>query len=93
MVDAFEEAYKNIDDIDMTADKFESLDTSDPMLHLLSPPPFVERRMSTASFSLDWTRCYESSSRWGCNLCEVDDDAALGATLEGPEFGAALASS
>ena len=42
---------------------------------------------------LGWSGRYGSSPGWGCNLCEVDDDAAFGATLEGPEFGTALTSS
>ena len=42
---------------------------------------------------LGWSGKYGSRTGWGCNLCEVDDDAALGATLEGPEFRAAFTSS
>lgn len=89
MVDSFQEAYKSNNDIDMTAEKFDSLDLG---LDFASIVNSALRGADSKNLGRGGGR-YVTEYWWGCNLCVVDDDAfTLGTSIDGPEFGAALTS-
>eukprot|EP00532_Pseudo-nitzschia_australis_P012302 CAMPEP_0168219598 /NCGR_PEP_ID=MMETSP0140_2-20121125/8680_1 /TAXON_ID=44445 /ORGANISM="Pseudo-nitzschia australis, Strain 10249 10 AB" /LENGTH=200 /DNA_ID=CAMNT_0008148059 /DNA_START=323 /DNA_END=926 /DNA_ORIENTATION=- len=90
MVDSFQEAYKNNNDIDMTSEKFDSFDVGPNFASIVNT---VLRGAGSTNLQRGGGR-YVTEYWWGCNLCVVDDDAvALGTSIDGPEFGMALTTS
>nr|QQP23547.1 mating-type related plus 1 [Pseudo-nitzschia multistriata] len=90
MLDSFQEAYKNNDDINMLSDKFESFSLGKDSSSILSALRGGNKDIDTLGYG---GGSYYSQGRWGCNWCNVDDDAALGATIEAIDFGMALTTS
>uniref|UniRef100_A0A7S4EJW8 Uncharacterized protein n=1 Tax=Pseudo-nitzschia australis TaxID=44445 RepID=A0A7S4EJW8_9STRA len=90
MVDSFQEAYKNNNDIDMVSEKFDSFDFGSTFASIVNSSL---RGASSNNLGRGGGR-YVTEYWWGCNLCVVDDDAvALGTSIDGPEFGTALTTS
>eukprot|EP00537_Pseudo-nitzschia_pungens_P003740 CAMPEP_0172359508 /NCGR_PEP_ID=MMETSP1060-20121228/3692_1 /TAXON_ID=37318 /ORGANISM="Pseudo-nitzschia pungens, Strain cf. cingulata" /LENGTH=198 /DNA_ID=CAMNT_0013081181 /DNA_START=361 /DNA_END=957 /DNA_ORIENTATION=+ len=90
MMESFNEAYKNNPDIEMISDKSESLGPAS-FGNIVTNLRGKDNNKSNLGGKMSTT--YVWGGNWGCNLCIVDDDAALGSFLSADDFGVALATS
>lgn len=78
MVEAFQEAYKENDDINMDWEHFEDFDIGPDATALPNG-----LRGNNAEPILGYGGRYGGAGGWGCNMCDNDDDVVLGSSLSG----------